>query len=65
MQTSELDHLDTTPMDGEEHDLAPPITPEDAVDRLGIKISSLVLGAALSIAALWEISMMYFSGWDF
>jgi hypothetical protein len=46
MQTSDWDHLETTSEEDEQ-----PKGPEDGVDRLGVKISLLVLCVALFLAA--------------
>ena len=50
MQTSDWDRLETTSKEDEQ-----PKAPEDDVDRLGVKISLLVLCVALFLAAIWMI----------
>jgi hypothetical protein len=55
MQTSDWDHLETTSEEDEQ-----PKGPEDDVDRLGVKISLLVLCVALFLAANWAISTANF-----
>jgi hypothetical protein len=55
MQASDWDHLETTSEEGEQ-----PKGPEDDVDRLGVKISLLVLCVALFLAANWVISTANF-----
>jgi hypothetical protein len=54
MQALDWDHLETT----SEHEQ--PKGPEDEVDRLGVKISLLVLCVALFLAANWVISAATF-----
>jgi hypothetical protein len=54
MQAPDWDHLETT-SEGEQ-----PKGPEDEVDRLGVKISLLVLCVALFLAANWVISTANF-----
>jgi hypothetical protein len=49
MQTSDRDHLETTSKDEQ------PNAPEDDEDRLGVKISLVVLCFALFLAASWMI----------
>jgi hypothetical protein len=56
MQTSDWDHLATTSKEDDESDKVQPKSPQDDVDRLGVKISLLVLCAALFLAATWVIS---------
>jgi hypothetical protein len=56
MQTSEWDHLQTTSKDEGDGDLLQPETQEDGVDRLGVKISLLVLCVGLLLAVIWVIS---------
>ena len=55
MQPSDWDHLDTTSKDDDGRDLLQPKSPEDEVDRLGVKITLLVLCVALFLAAMWVI----------
>jgi hypothetical protein len=55
MQASDWDHLETTSEEGKQ-----PISPEDDVDRLGVRISLLVLCVALFLAANWVISTANF-----
>jgi hypothetical protein len=55
MQTSGWDHLETTSEEDEQ-----PKGPEDDADRLGVKISLLVLCVALFLAANWGISTANF-----
>jgi hypothetical protein len=50
MQASDWDHLETTSEQDEQ-----PKGPEDDVDRLGVRISLLVLCVALFLAANWVI----------
>jgi hypothetical protein len=54
MQAPDWDHLETTSEDEQ------PKGPEDDVDRLGVKISMLVLCVALFLAANWVISTSNF-----
>jgi hypothetical protein len=51
MQASDWDHLETTSEQDEQ-----PKGPEDDVDRLGVKISLLMLCVGLFLAANWVIS---------
>jgi hypothetical protein len=55
MQVSDWDHLGTTSAEDEQ-----PKGPEDDVDRLGVRISLLVLCVALFLAANWVISTANF-----
>jgi hypothetical protein len=55
MPTSDWDRLETTLKENGGSDILPPKTPEDDVDRLGVKISLLVLCVALFLAANWVI----------
>ena len=50
MQTSSWDDLETTSKEDEQ-----PKSPEEDVDRLGVRISLLVLCVALFLAANWVI----------
>ena len=50
MQTSSWDDLETTSKEDEQ-----PKVPEDDVDRLGVRLSLLVLCVALFLAANWVI----------
>jgi hypothetical protein len=50
MQTPDWDHLETTSKEDEQ-----PKVPEDDVDRLGVRISLLVLCVALFLATNWPI----------
>lgn len=56
MPTSDWDRLETTSKEDGDSDILPPRAPEDDVDRLGVKISLLVLCVALFLAANWVIS---------
>jgi hypothetical protein len=55
MQTSSWDDLETTSKEDEQ-----PKVPEDDVDRLGVRISLLVLCVALFLAANWVIGTASF-----
>ena len=55
MQASDWDHLETT-SEEDEHSKSP----EDDVDRLGVRISLLVLCVALFLVANWVISTASF-----
>jgi hypothetical protein len=55
MQASDWDHLETTSEEDEQ-----PKSPEDDVDRLGVKISLLVLCVALFLVVNWVISTASF-----
>ena len=50
MPTSDWDHLETPSKEDEQ-----PKSPEEDVDRLGVRISLLVLCVALFLAANWMI----------
>ena len=56
MPTSDWDYLETTSKEDEQ-----PKAPEDDVDRLGVRISLLVLCVALFLAAYWMIRAPSFS----
>ena len=60
MQTSDWDHLETTSKEDDESDKVQPKSPQDDVDRLGVKISLLTLCVALFLAANWVISAANF-----
>jgi hypothetical protein len=55
MQARDWDHLEATSEEDEQ-----PKDPEDDVDRLGVKISLLVLCVAFFLAANWVISSANF-----
>ena len=55
MQTSSWDDLETTSKEEEQ-----PKVPEDDVDRLGVRLSLLVLCVALFLAANWVIGTASF-----
>jgi len=55
MQTSSWDDLETTSKEDEQ-----PKVPEDDVDRLGVRLSLLVLCVALFLAANWVIGTASF-----
>ena len=55
MPTSDWDRLETTLKEDGDSEILPPKAPEDDVDRLGVKISLLVLCVALFLAANWVI----------
>jgi hypothetical protein len=55
MQTSDWDRLETTSKEDEQ-----PKAPEDDVDRLGVRLSLLVLCVALFLAANWVIGTASF-----
>ena len=55
MPTSDWDRLETTSKEDGDSDILPPKAPEDDVDRLGVRISLLVLCVALFLAANWVI----------
>jgi hypothetical protein len=55
MQVSDWDHLETTSAEDEQ-----PKGAEDDVDRLGVRISLLVLCVALFLAVNWVISTANF-----
>jgi hypothetical protein len=55
MQASDWDHFETTSEEDKQ-----PIGPEDDVDRLGVRISLLVLCVALFLAVNWVISTANF-----
>jgi hypothetical protein len=55
MQTSSWDDLETTSKEDEQ-----PKAPEDDVDRLGVRLSLLVLCVALFLAANWVIGTASF-----
>lgn len=48
-------HLETISND-DEHDLAEPKSPEEIIDRFGMRASLLILCVGLFIAAVWMIS---------
>ena len=55
MQTSDWGHLETTSKEDEQ-----PKSPDEDVDRLGVRISLLVLCVALFLAANWVIGTASF-----